>query len=122
MNLRFFLDNAWRRLAGYPEIEASTYSREPPTEKELLSRWNSSFIDLMRNRIKMGRLRYGPSTNKYNYGEGIKRKLNRYNETGNKEYLVDIANYAMLEFETPYKENTYFKPDDDGINHLPRLD
>lgn len=120
--MRFFLDNAWRRAAGKPELIMPELGAKKLDDKMLLDRWNTKFIELMRNRIRMGRLRYGPSTNKYNYAEGAKLKLQRYIQTGNLEYLVDVANYAMLEFGAPSKEGTFFKAEDDGKLQLPRLD
>lgn len=51
--------------------------------------------------------KYGPF--KANYGvngnvnaiESLKRYLKRYEETGNTEFLTDVANFAMIEFMCP---------------------
>lgn len=51
--------------------------------------------------------KYGPA--KKNYGEykcmdalkNIELRLQKYKDTGNTEFLVDIANFAMLEFMHP---------------------
>lgn len=51
--------------------------------------------------------KYGPA--KKNYGEykcmdaikNLEIRLQKYKETGNTEYLVDVANFAMLEFMHP---------------------
>lgn len=61
------------------------------------------FETLMRNRLIMGALRYGrlhaPGKGTYNRPGGIVKRLQQYQETGNLECLVDIANLALLEFE-----------------------
>lgn len=118
MNMRFFLDNAWRRSAGLPEVELNSKVKVEDTFK----RFDERFIRKMRKRIGMGFFRYGDSKS-YNYLEGIKKKLARYEETKNLEFLVDVANYAMLEFNDPILEGTYFEAiDDDEESHLKPLD
>ena len=113
--MRFFLDNAWRRLAGHPEIELNKEDK-PISYEELFDRFDSNFIELMKNRIGMGRLRYGSKTSNYRHVAGAKKALAMYLSTGNKEFLVDAANYCMLEFGHPSIEGSYFKAVDDGIH------
>lgn len=111
--MRFFLDNAWRRLAGLPELEINKEAK-PLTLKDLASRFNEKFVEYMRNRIAFGRLRYGSRASEYRHLEGAKRCLTKYQETKNKEYLVDAANYCLLEFGHPSIEGTFFEAVDDG--------
>lgn len=42
--------------------------------------------------------------------ESIKKNIEKYLETGNTECLVDIANFAMIEFTYPSLENAKFEP------------
>jgi len=76
-------------------------------EEFKVSEWSPEFESLMRSHLIMGAYRYGKLAHTkeqqaekkyYDYiGEIIKRaKL--YLETGNKAYLVDIANSSMIEF------------------------
>lgn len=79
------------------------------------SEWSIAFERLMRNRLIMGAIRYGKLHDnckpKYDRIESIISRLHKYNQTGNKEYLVDIANLCLLEFE----EGTgHFQSIDDG--------
>lgn len=117
-DIRFFLDNAWRRVAGLPEIELN--QQVDPTKAFV--RFDENFTNLMRNRIGMGYFRYGGDTKSYRYVDGILLKVKRYIETGNTEFLVDAANYCMLEFNIPSLDNTYFKSVDNDNSHLDEYD
>lgn len=60
--------------------------------------------------------KYGPA--KKNYQEhhcidavaNARKRLERYEETGNTEFLVDVANFAMLEFMFPSIEGAGYRP------------
>lgn len=84
------------------------------------SEWSSSFEKLMRNRLIMGAIRYGRinarKKKKYNRVDSIRQRLDLYEETGNAEHLVDIANLCMLEFEEPNHPNFHWKAQDDSIH------
>jgi hypothetical protein len=82
---------------------------KPPkyTYKQLAeSEWSPRFEQLMRNRLIMGALRYGlihaPVKRKYCRIKGALKRLNQYQESGNLECLVDVANMMLLEFEVPH--------------------
>lgn len=66
------------------------------------SEWCYQFEQLQRNRLIMGGLRYGllgdPHKKQYDRIAGVKKRLGQYQETGNTECLVDIANLMQLEF------------------------
>lgn len=65
--------------------------------------------------------KYGPC--KDNYGKykcldargNIRKRLEKYEETGNTEFLVDLANYAMLEFMYPSIDGAHFTPTHTGV-------
>ena len=75
------------------------------------------FIDLMRNRMVMGFYTYGPMKTNYkgkliNCIESMKLRIKKFEETGNIEYLVDVANFAMIEFKYPQHERAHFRATD----------
>lgn len=112
----FFLMNLWRRSAGLPEIEKSDMSYENLRRTQ----WSDDFERKMRNRLIMGALRYGlmksPDKPQYDRMTSIQKKVELYKQTGNDEYLVDIANCALLEYEEGGHPLKHFRADDDK-NH-----
>lgn len=81
----------------------------------------------MRNRLIMGCFRYetweekrkkGDSGDGYDYVPDMIRRLQLYQETGNDELLIDVANMAMLEFEFGRHPLKHFESVDDG-EHVP---
>lgn len=85
--------------------------------------WSPEFEQHMRNRLLMGALRYGlladkkKNPNKWDLLKALRSKIKGYLKTHNKEYLVDAANYLLLEFECPSIPNTFFKALDDHHDH-----
>lgn len=77
--------------------------------------WNEKFLELMRNRLRMGHLRYGAkkSGGRYDYIKAIRTKLTLYEKTGNTENFVDIGNYAMIAFDNDDHPNKHFEAGDD---------
>lgn len=78
----------------------------------------------MRNRLIVGACRYETFDEKrrgHNYAllDSVRRRLDKYEETGNQEFLVDSANCLMIEFECPTHPNPHFKAIDDG-EHVQR--
>jgi hypothetical protein len=88
-------------------------------------RWNEEFEVLMRNRRIVGRFRYGhPGDKDYvpvDCIKAMKQKITAYERTGNTECLVDIANYAMVEFTYTNHPSKHFKSVDDG-EHAEKID
>ena len=74
------------------------------------------FIQGMSDRMSMSYYKYGPVqqgfSDKVNAIETLKLRLKQYMETGNKEFLMDVANYAMIEFMLPKHPNAFFRPTD----------
>lgn len=75
----------------------------------------------------MGYLRYEvnnpvrKSGKRHDYVEAIQIKLNLYRESGNTELIVDIGNYAMLEFKDPTHPKAHFFAGDavEDSHHAP---
>jgi hypothetical protein len=88
----------------------------PSIEVLKSTEWCSEFEQLMRNRLLVGAFRYFRFNNpKKGDGDligGLKKKIQRYEETGNAEYLVDSANYCMLLFLWSKHPNHHFKAQD----------
>lgn len=82
------------------------------------SEWSPRFESLMRNRLIMGAMRYGPlhapGKRQWNRPMAIRKRMRQYEETGNLEYLVDIANLALLEFEEGAHPTKHFSAAIDG--------
>lgn len=62
--------------------------------------------------------KYGPSKENFRKGMvdaigSLKKNLKKFEETGNTEYLVDVANYAMFRFMYPQGNESYRPTDSD---------
>jgi hypothetical protein len=103
-------------VAWYHNLESSEREgagdRGSATHIEELreSEWSNEFETLMRNRLVVGGLRYGKfGKSSFRYMQSLRAHLESYEKTGNTERLVDIANYAMLEFAEPSHPRAHFK-------------
>jgi hypothetical protein len=111
-----FIKNLWRWKCGLPEdlIKSEIVSYDDLSKTE----WSDEFEGLMKNRLILGALRYGrlKAENKPQYGriESAFKRLKRYQKTGNKEFLVDVANLMLLEFEECQHPLEHFSSIDDG--------
>ena len=114
-----FLENLWRWKCGLPELRVSN---NISIEELKLSEWSKLFEKLMRNRLIFGAFRYGKihDKNKPNWDrvDSIFKRTKLYQETGNREFLVDIANLALLEFEEGSHPKSHFKSNDDTNIHV----
>lgn len=76
------------------------------------------FHDRMRNAMTVSYHKYGAVKEAYphkvNAIGSLKKRLKLYEETGNADYLIDIANFAMIEFMLPAHENFHDSPTDGG--------
>jgi hypothetical protein len=59
----------------------------------------------MASRMDVSHDKYGPIVQAYpddvDAVASLKKRLERYEETGNREWLMDVANFAMIEFVLP---------------------
>ncbi len=77
------------------------------------------FLQGMINRMDVSFLKYGAVRDafpfKVNALDSLKQRLKAYQETGNTEYLMDAANFALIEWMCPSHEKAFFKAtDSDG--------
>ena len=121
MSSQHYLNNLWRWKCGLSETDNP---QVPKINLDNLknSEWSVDFETLMRNRLIMGAIRYGRigEINKPKYdriGSMIKR-LDKYKVTGNKEFLVDVANLCLLEFVECHHPKAHFSSIDDGEHVL----
>lgn len=82
-------------------------------ESILKSEYSQEFDQLRKNRMVVSYYKYGPIAENYgnklvNAVENLEKRLQLYKETGNVEYLCDIANFAMIEFMYPQHKDAHF--------------
>lgn len=82
----------------------------------LKSEYSEEFDKLRKNRVEVSFFKYGSA--KKNFGEGrvdaiktLELCLDKFKKTGNTEYLLDVANYAMFRFMFPMPDD-FFKSTD----------
>ena len=89
------------------------------TREEILRRdFSNSFIEKMKNSIEMSHYKYGWASQTYpelaQAYKCIRQRLDEYEKTHNKDYLIDVAGFAMLEFLYPaFKDAQYIPTDSD---------
>lgn len=81
-----------------------------------MKEYSEEFDKLRKNRVEVSFFKYGPA--KKNFKEGrvdaigsLELCLDKFKKTGNTEYLLDVANYAMFRFMFPLP-GEYFKATD----------
>lgn len=88
----------------------STSATAPATE------FSDVFVQRMRNCMSVSFFKYGPVAAAYpekvDALESLQMRLERYVDTGNTEFLVDAANFAMIEFMHPRHPNAFYKATD----------
>lgn len=87
------------------------------TREQILSRdFSEEFIVKMKNAIEMSHHKYGWASKTYpELAQAVKciqDRVDAYNKTHNKDYLVDIANFAMLEYLYPMYSDAHYTPGD----------
>lgn len=84
---------------------------------DMSKEYSDKFDELRRNRIEVGFYKYGPAHRNYSSGNiqalpSMELCVEKYKETGNTEFLVDAANYLMLEFMYPKHVSAHFRATD----------
>lgn len=91
----------------------------PETREQILRRdFSEAFVNKMKNAIETSHYKYGWASKTYpelaQAYKCIEQRLELYRETHNTEYLVDVANFAMLEFMYPaFPDSKYIPTDSD---------
>lgn len=80
------------------------------------SEWSEEFLQGMRDRMSMSYFKYGPVRDAYpskvNALESLRARVEKYEQTGNTEWLMDAANFCMIEFMCPAHKRAHFKATD----------
>lgn len=100
------------------------------SKEEIMKRdWSAEFVAKMERAIETSHYKYGWMSDTYpELAQAIKciqERLNLYNRTHNLDYLVDIANFAMIEYKHPSYSDAHYTPQDSdkspglagGISH-----
>jgi hypothetical protein len=81
-------------------------------EKILETEFCPRFVKLMQNAMVLSFYKYGPAAegfpHKVDAIASLKARLDKYKETGNTEWLVDAANFALIEFMHPRHPKAHF--------------
>ena len=92
-------------------------------EEILKTEFFEDFIVLMRNAMVDSFAKYGPVSADYGHGkpmdssEAMAKCFLDFQKDPNLEHLVDVANYAMIQFKFPTVKGAYYKHDDSGAKH-----
>jgi len=92
--------------------------RQKSVTEILKTEFSEKFISLMKNRMVVSYYKYGPLKSNarkelgFNPIKDLEKRLELYKETGNTEWLVDVANFAMMEFMYPIHGKAHFRPTD----------
>ena len=86
--------------------------------KILDKEYSKRFDELRRSAIIVSYHKYGPAKENFQKDMvdaigSLKKNLKKFEETGNTEYLVDVANYAMFRFMYPQGNESYRPTDSD---------
>lgn len=89
----------------------------PTCPEDILKRdFSEDFVQKMRNRIVMSHYKYGWMSETYpEIGDAIaslEERLELYKKTGNLEHLIDVGNFAMIEYMRPRHKNAHFEAED----------
>jgi hypothetical protein len=70
----------------------------------------------MRDRMAMSYFKYGAVRDAFPHKvsalESLRARIEKYEDTGNTEWLIDAANFAMIEFMLPCHKRAHYKATD----------
>ncbi len=91
--------------------EKLVFSDKVPT-----SEFSIPFVQGMADRMGMSYFKYGLVSEAYpskvDAIASLKKRLQKYEETGNTEWLMDVGNFAMIEYMYPKHAKAHFEPTD----------
>lgn len=81
---------------------------------DMSQEYSEEFDRLRKNRIETSYYKYGPARKNFSSGNvqaipTMERCIKKYRETGNREYLLDAANYLMFEYMFPQHKKAHFR-------------
>ena len=80
------------------------------------SEFSEDFVQGMADRMAVSFHKYGRVADAFPHKldalDSIRRRIQKYEETGNTEWLVDAANFAMIEFMHPSVSGAHFRATD----------
>lgn len=86
-------------------------------EKILSTEYSPKFDEIRKHMMVTSFYKYGPL--KFNSEnvlddniKSLEKRLTKYKETGNTEFLADVANFAMIEFMYPQHEKAHYRATD----------
>jgi hypothetical protein len=92
-------------------------SIENETKAIMATEFSEPFVQGMRDRMLVSFYKYGLLSeafpHKVNAISSLTDRLRKYAETKNTEYLIDAANFAMIEFMHPSIDGAFFEGTDD---------
>lgn len=84
--------------------------------KVLSTEWSPDFIQKMQDRMVVSFCKYGPVRDgfpkKINSIDSLQQRLQKYKDTGNLEFIVDAANFCLIEFLCPSHPQAFFRGTD----------
>lgn len=87
-------------------------------DKRILeTEFSAEFVRYMQNRMIVSFHKYGPIKEAYPHKVdaigSMQERMRKYAETGNTEWLLDAANFLMIEFMLPRHPTAHFRGTDD---------
>lgn len=89
-------------------------------EDILKTEYSERFDKIRKDMMVMSYYKYGPMKENYEKFKcmdalgNIEKRIQKFKETGNTEFLADVANFAMIEFMYPSIEGARYTPTDSG--------
>jgi hypothetical protein len=113
-DLLTLLRSEWVAHEKRKEMQLKSPTSTPVTE------YSKQFLQGMVDRMSMSFHKYGRVAEAYpgkvDAIESLKRRLDKYKATGNTEWLMDVANFAMIEFMHPRHPEAHFEPTDSNAS------
>lgn len=81
---------------------------------DMSKEYSEEFDKLRKNRVETSYYKYGPARKNFATGNvqaipTMELCIKKYQETGNREYLLDAANYLMFEYMFPQHSKAHFR-------------
>ena len=89
-------------------------------ENILRTEYSTRFDEIRKNMMVVSYYKYGAMKDNYDKFRcmdalgNIEKRIQKYKETGNTEFLADVANFAMIEFMFPSIKGAKYIPTDNG--------